>query len=157
MLSSVSPKSAVVQWSVQGSFGNANAAYSCCSWGEATQLYILVSSNWIIKPVCFRWWMFVFIVSTCMQIVVVWSLLHIPGDYQIGHISRASTAERGKKHFFKLVHTFSIKQFIQQPLLQTCYCGSYLVLTARLRCTIHLFSLQLTRWIIPRSDKGFLF
>lgn len=67
-------------------------------------------------------------------------------------------AERGRKHNFQLhnfVHTFCIKQSLQWPVPLTYSCGSYLVLTAQFRCTIHLVFLQLTCWIICRSDKDF--
>lgn len=62
---------------------------------------------------------------------------------------------RRKKYTFQPVGAFSMKQLIQYQQLWTCSCSSYLVWTVPLRCTIHLFSLQLTRWIILRSDKGF--
>lgn len=64
--------------------------------------------------------------------------------------------KKREKNSFQPVHTFSIfPQFAQHHQLWTCSRTSYLVWTVPLRCTIHLFSLQLTRWIILRSDKGF--
>lgn len=74
---------------------------------------------------------------------------------ELPRYNHVKPAEGGKKYTFQPVGTFSIKQLIQYQQLWTCSRSSYLVWTVLLRCTIHLFSLQLTRWIILRSDKGF--
>lgn len=63
--------------------------------------------------------------------------------------------QKEKKYCFQPVHTFPIEQFLRYQQLWTHSRSSYLVWTVPLRCTIHLFFLQLTRWIILRSDKGF--
>lgn len=85
-----------------------------------------------------------------------WPLRIISDGLQgITALQSCQTCRRRKKYTLKPVGTFSVKQLIQYQQLWTCSRSPYLVWTVPLRCTIHLFSLQLTRWIILRSDKSF--